>query len=108
MEWGDVNPDSWSKSSRTPLSWAAENGHKGTVKLLLRREDVSPDCLSKSGQTPLSWAAGNGCERVVKQLLGWQALERVWMELYCERGKGRKVNAGKGGTKFSMSCQFRR
>jgi ankyrin repeat protein len=29
-----VDPDSKSKSGRTPLSWAAEKGHEAVVRLL--------------------------------------------------------------------------
>ena len=32
--WRYVNPDSSCKCGRTPLAWAAENGHEGMVKLL--------------------------------------------------------------------------
>ena len=65
-----VSPDSSSESGRTPLSWAAENGHEGIVKLLLAQGDVNPNSSSKDGQTPLSWAALNGHEGIVKLLLG--------------------------------------
>ena len=64
-----VNPDSSSSFGRTPLSWAAENGHKGIVKLLLGRRDVNPDSSNVYGRTPLSWAAENGHEGIVKLLL---------------------------------------
>jgi len=65
-----VNPDSSSKSGRTPLSWAAENGHEGIVKLLLRRKDINPDTADTVyGRMPLLWAAKNGHEGIVRLLL---------------------------------------
>ena len=55
---------------RTPLSWAAENGHEGIVKLLLGRKYVNPNTPDTMyGQTPLFWAAVNAHEGTVKLLL---------------------------------------
>jgi len=67
--WGIItNPDSSSRSGRTPLS-SAENGHEGIAKLLLGRKDVDPDTPdTMHGQTPLSWAAVNGRVGVVELL----------------------------------------
>ena len=65
-----VDPDSSSKYCRTPLSWAAENGNEGIVKLLLGRKDVNPNTPdTEYGQTPLFWAAMNGHEGIVRLLL---------------------------------------
>jgi ankyrin repeat protein len=56
-------------SGRTPLSWAAENGHEATAKLLLDTGKVDINSKDKYGRTPLSWAAANGEEVTLKQLL---------------------------------------
>ena len=67
----DFNPDTRdSRCGQTLLSWAAENGHEGIVKLLLEREDVNRNSSCNSDRTLLAWAASNGCEGVVTLLLG--------------------------------------
>jgi len=56
-------------NGRNPLSWAAENGHDGTVKQLLDAGKVEANSKEEHGRTPLSLAAENGREAIVKQLL---------------------------------------
>jgi len=54
---------------RTPLSWAASQGHEAVVRLLTRRDDVEADAKDEFGQTPLSLAAERGHEAVVRLLV---------------------------------------
>ena len=53
----------------TPLSWAARQGNKELVRLLLMRDDVDPDCRDWEGKTPLWRACFGGHEGVVRLLL---------------------------------------
>lgn len=56
-------------SGRTPLSWAAEQGHEAVARLLLDKGATVDAADTKSGQTPLSWAAKGGHHVVVRFLL---------------------------------------
>ncbi len=65
-----VDPDSKDEwCGRTPLLWAARNGHEAVVKLLLDKDGVDPD-----GLTPLLWATQSGHEAVAKLLQSRGAL----------------------------------
>jgi ankyrin repeat protein len=45
--------DSRDTYGRTPLWWAAREGHEAVVKLLLERDNVVADLKDDYGQTPL-------------------------------------------------------
>lgn len=66
---GEVEADSNDRKSRTPLSFAADNGCEAIVRLLLERGDVEADSKDHESRTPLSYAAQGGHETVVRQLL---------------------------------------
>jgi hypothetical protein len=53
---------------RTPLSWAAESGHKAVVQLLLEK-GVDTDSKDNDGRTPRSYAVDGGHEAVIQLLL---------------------------------------
>jgi ankyrin repeat protein len=65
----NVNPDSNSSMRRTPLSYAASNGHHEIVALLLKTGKVNADSRDNCSRTPLWYAADRGREAVVKLLL---------------------------------------
>src|SRR5947209_6695120 len=64
-----VDDNSKDSDGRTPLSWAASEGHEKMVGLLLDREGINPNSKDNNGRMPLTWAANNGRESVVRLLL---------------------------------------
>ncbi|GMG37995.1 unnamed protein product [Aspergillus oryzae] len=54
---------------RTPLSWAAAEGHSEVVKLLLSYKDTEADLKDKDGRTPLGWASLGGHKETAELLL---------------------------------------
>lgn len=60
--------DSQDLEGRTPLSWAVENGHQATVKLLLSR-NVQANSHGIHVRGPLWWATKMGRIEIVKLLL---------------------------------------
>ncbi|KID85798.1 Pfs, NACHT and Ankyrin domain protein [Metarhizium guizhouense ARSEF 977] len=57
------------KCNRTPLTYAAEQGHDSVVNLLLGIDTADINSKDEDGSTPLSRAAANGHEACVKLLL---------------------------------------
>ncbi|KAJ2988192.1 hypothetical protein NUW58_g4110 [Xylaria curta] len=69
------SPDFTDSSGQTPLSYAAANGHKDVVQLLLATGGVDVNCTDSYGGTPLSYAAANGHKDVVQLLLATSGVD---------------------------------
>ena len=65
----EINIDARDGRGRTPLLWAAREGHEAIVELLLSTGQVDIDAKDIAGRTPLSWAARAGHEGVTRLLL---------------------------------------
>jgi ankyrin repeat protein len=52
----DIDVNSKDECSRSPLSFAAENGHLEVTKLLLARDDIDVNSKDNRGQSPLAYA----------------------------------------------------
>ncbi|KAK7421105.1 hypothetical protein QQZ08_010109 [Neonectria magnoliae] len=56
-------------SGRTPLSYAAEQGHEGVVEQMIATGEADVNSRDDSGRMPLSYAVERGWEGAVRQLL---------------------------------------
>jgi len=63
------NISAFTSGGRTPLSWAAGNGHLEVVALLVEEAGADVESKDNRGRTTLSWAAENGHLDVVKVLV---------------------------------------
>ena len=69
-------------TGRSPLSWAAGNGHKECVtKLLLESEKVKVNTANNRSETPLSWASKFGKLEAMRLLLEHEQVDVTFVNL---------------------------
>jgi ankyrin repeat protein len=68
LDTGEVEADLKDFNDRTPLTWAAINGHEAVVQLLLNTSNVDFNSQDIFDETPLSYATHIGHEAVIKLL----------------------------------------
>ncbi|CAG8931637.1 unnamed protein product [Penicillium salamii] len=59
-----ADPNILDSNRRTPLSWAAQNGHADVVSALLSAKETDPNSPDKDLRTPLFWAAGKAEDHI--------------------------------------------
>ena len=74
------NPNAPDSYGRTPMYWAAKNGHTEIVKILAPLTD-NPNAPDNDGWTPIQGAVANGHKKIVKILE------------FCKTSKKRKAGA---------------
>jgi hypothetical protein len=70
-----INPDAKDDDGRTPLWWAAAEGHTAVVEALFATGKVELDAKDHDRRTPLSSAAARGHTAVVEALLATGKVE---------------------------------
>jgi ankyrin repeat protein len=79
---------------RSPLSYAAEEGHTDMVKMLLGQESIDVNMTGEDGKAAISWAATNGHEDIVRLLLAADNIDKVPRD---KRGRRPIFEAVEGG-----------